>query len=302
MAIIVLGIIVLLVGIFGAKQNTPVAKYKGLVMLAGIVITVIGIITSAIRIVPAGHVGVQVLFEEVQDRYLNAGMNFVNPLVRVEEMSVRTQNYTMASSPEEGQKRRADASRVMSKDGLAVTIDITILYEVKKEYAPRIYSNIGLDYEDKIIRPIIDTRIPEAAKNYKAVDLYAEKREEFKNEVNKALFKDFDSLGIKLKDVLVRNIDLPDDVKKSIEEKIKAVQEEQRMEFVVQREKREAERKVIEANGQAKFQRILDSALTNKVLQYEMIQVQKELVNSPNSKIIMLDGNGKNNPPFIIGK
>ena len=301
MALIVFGIVVILVGAFAAK-NTPISKYKTLVILGGIVVTAIGVATSAIRIVPPGHVGVQVLFGDVKETYLEDGMNFVNPLVNVEEMSVQLQNYTMSAVTDEGQRRGFDAIRVLSKDGLEVIINLTALYNIKKAAAPRLFQDVGLDYESKAIRPLMNTRIRESAKNYDAIELYSDKREEFKNKIFEDITKDFDTLGIRLKEILIGDIDLPKSVKESIERKITAVQEEQRMKYVVDKEKREAERKEIEANGQARYQRILDSALTKKVLQYELIQVQKELVNSPNSKIIMLGGDGGGNVPVIIGK
>jgi regulator of protease activity HflC (stomatin/prohibitin superfamily) len=133
-----------------------------------------------------------------------------------------------------------------------------------------------------------------------AIDLFAEKREEFENRIKTKIENDFKTRGLIIEQMLIRNITLPTSVKESIERKITAVQESQRMKFVLEREEQEAERKRVEAKGIADAQRILNEGLSDRVLQYESINVQKELVNSPNSKIIIL-GSGKNSPPFIIG-
>jgi regulator of protease activity HflC (stomatin/prohibitin superfamily) len=119
--------------------------------------------------------------------------------------------------------------------------------------------------------------------------------------IRKRLEESFKERGFILEQLLVRNINLPKSVKQSIERKITAVQEAQRMEFVLDKEKQEAERKRVEARGVADAQKIVNQGLTPKVLRFEQIKIQKKLVNSPNSKIIIL-GNSDEQPPFIIGK
>ena len=132
---------------------------------------------------------------------------------------------------------------------------------------------------------------------YTAVDLYSIKRDEFQLRIFKTIDDDFKKRGLVLEQLLVRNITLPATVKASIEEKIKAEQDAQKMEFVLQKEKQEAERKRVEAQGIADYQRIMSSGLTDKQLQYENIQVMKGLVTSPNSKVIILGGS---KTPIII--
>ncbi len=299
MFLIVLGLILLIFAFTGIK-NTTLYRYKGLVTTAALLIILIGIVTSMIRQINAGHVGVQVLFGEVKDDVLYEGLNFVNPLVKIHEMSIQTQNYTMSRTADEGQKLGDDAIRVLSKDGLEVIIDLTVLYKIIPGEAPKIFRELGMNYENKVIRPITRTGIREGASQFEAIALFSEKREEFESIIREKISNDLKKRGVILEKMLVRNIGLPSSVKESIERKITAIQEAQRMQFVLQKEKQEAERKRVEAKGIADAQKIVNMGLSDKILQFEMIKVQKELVNSPNSKIIILGGKGS--PPFIIGK
>ncbi len=299
MGIIFLGLIILIVGLSASKTRSPLGRYKSLIVVAGVIVMAIGFLTTAIRQIDAGHVGVQVLFGQVQEQVLFEGLNIVNPLVEIKQFSIRTRNYTMSSALEEGQRVSDDAPRVLSKDGLEVVIDLTILYRVNPIEAPSIFKKIGLDYENVIIRPIARTGIRNSASLFEAVELFAEKRQEFENAVRSNIMDTLMNKGFILEQVLIRKIDLPKSVKESIERKITAVQEAQRMEFVLQKEEREAERKRVEAKGIADAQRIVNEGLTPKILQFELIKVQKELANSPNAKIIIL-GDSKT-PPFIIG-
>lgn len=223
----------------------------------------------------------------------------VNPLVEVHEFDIKTQNYTMSGIADEGNKGGDDAIRALSKDGLEVTIDLTVLYRIIPESAPAIYRELGVEYRDVIVRPIARTRIRDLAANYEAVSLYSSKREEFQSKIFSAIEKDFDQRGLVLEQLLVRNITLPQSVKAAIESKINAEQEAQKMEFVLQKEKQEAERKRVEAQGISDYQRILTSTITDRLLQYEAIQAQKALAESENSKMVILGGGSKNSNLLI---
>jgi regulator of protease activity HflC (stomatin/prohibitin superfamily) len=230
------------------------------------------------------------MFGAMQSDVLYEGLHVVNPIVDVTRMDIRTQNYTMSGQHDEGQKVGDDAIRVLSADGLEVTIDLTILYKVNADKAPEIVRTIGLDYEERVVRPVTRTRIRESAVYYNAVDLYSVKREAFEQRIRESIDKDFAVRGLVLENMLVRNITLPPAVKESIERKITAEQDAQRMEFILDKGRQEAELKRVEAQGIADAQRILSLGLTDKVLQYEQIKVQKELANSPNAKIILMGG------------
>jgi regulator of protease activity HflC (stomatin/prohibitin superfamily) len=256
-----------------------------------------GVLTAMFKQIDAGKVGVQSLYGSVQPNILESGLNTINPLVDVTEFDIQTQNYTMSAIHDEGEKSGDDAIRVLSNDGLEVVIDLTVLYRISPADAPKIYKTIGTDYSDKIVRPITRTRIRDNAVYYDAVALYSTKRNEFQSRIFKNIETDFKSRGLILEQLLIRNINLPTSVKASIESKINAEQDAQKMTFVLQKEKQEAERKRVEAQGIADYQRIISLGLTDKQLQYEQIKAQKEIATSPNTKIIFM---GKGSAPVIL--
>ena len=210
----------------------------------------------------------------------------------------KTQNYTMSASNDEGQKQGDDAIRVLTADGLEVVIDLTVLYRVVATDAPKILREIGPDYTDKIVRPITRTRIRDNAVYYDAVALYSTRRDEFQTRIFKTIEQDFKKRGLLLEQLLIRNIDLPASVKKTIESKINAEQDSQKMQFVLTKEKQEAERKRVEAQGIADYQKIISTGLSDKQLQYEQIKAQRELAASPNAKIVIMNGRG--NVPLLL--
>lgn len=300
MFLIILGIIIF----FSAKAvqnlNAPIAQYVGKIRIAGIAIIFIGLFTSSIKQIDAGEIGVQSLFGKVQDEILSSGLNFVNPLMDIRSIDVRTQNYTMSGVHNEGEVAGDDAIRVLTADGLEVVIDLTVLYRVQANQAPKIVREIGYDFKNVVVRPITRTKIRDNAVYYTAVDLYSLKRDEFQTRIFKTIEENLKVRGLVLEQLLVRNISLPASVKGSIEEKIKAEQEAQKMQYVLQKEKQEAERKRVEAQGIADYQRIISMGLGDKQLQYEQIQAMKGLMTSPNAKVIIMGG-GKT-PIILDGK
>ena len=296
MILSILGVIAFLMGFSLKNQNSPFARFANTFRIIGLVLVLIGLASSTFRQIDAGRIGVKTLFGKVQDGVLYSGLNFVNPLMDVIEFEAKTQNYTMSGVHDEGEKSGDDAIRVLSADGLEVSIDLTVLFRVKPDQAPTILSKIGKDYVDVIVRPLARTR--DISAYYDAVALYSSKRDEFQSKIFKAIETDFVSRGLVLEQLLVRNINLPESVKKTIESKINAEQDAQKMQFVLQKEKQEAERKRVEAQGISDYQKIITSSLTDKQLQYEMIKAQKELAASPNTKIIIMGGKG--NSPLIL--
>jgi regulator of protease activity HflC (stomatin/prohibitin superfamily) len=295
MFLIILGIIIVIVGFVFAKAESPVKSYTGLIRIIGFVIIVIGASLSAVKQIEPGYVGVQKLFGKVNNNILESGLNVINPLVEVVTFDIRTQNYTMSGVHDEGDKSGDDAIRVLSADGLEVIVDLTVLYKVLPIEAPRILKEIGTDYRNTIVRPICRTKIRDNAVYYDAIALYSTKRDEFQARIFKTIESDFKTRGLLLEQLLVRNITLPASVKTTIESKINAEQEAQKMTFVLQKEKQEAERKRVEAQGIADYQKILSTGLSDKQLQYEMI---KAISTSPNAKLIIIDT--KKSAPFII--
>ncbi|MFA6581353.1 MAG: prohibitin family protein [Paludibacter sp.] len=296
LALIVIGIVVLVVGFSAKKSNSPASPYSGIIKIVGVAIIFIGAVMSSIVQINPGEIGVQKLFGKVNNTILNSGLNVINPLVEVVTFDTRTQNYTMSGVQDEGQKSGDDAIRVLSADGLEVVIDLTVLYKIVPTEAPRILQQIGTDYRNTIVRPICRTKIRDNAVYYDAVALYSTKRDEFQARIFSTIEKDFKARGLELEQLLIRNITLPASVKTTIESKINAEQDAQKMIFVLQKEKQEAERKRVEAQGIADYQKILSTGLSDKQLQYEMI---KAIATSPNAKLIIMGG-GKNSTPVIL--
>lgn len=275
-------------------------KFSKPVMFLAIGILILGVLASSFKQINVGYVGVKSLFGKVHSDPLFSGLHLINPLLDVTQIDVRTQNYTMSGIHAEGDQQGDDAIRVLTADGLEVSIDLTVLYKVVGSDAPNLLKVIGGDYKDKIVRPICRTKIRDNSVYYDAIALYSTKRDEFQDKIFASIEKDFKSRGLILEQLLVRNITLPASVKKSIEEKISAEQEAQKMQFILQKEKQEAERKRVEAQGIADYQRIINTGLTPQQLQYEGIKAQLEIAKSPNSKVIIM-GNGKT-PVILDGK
>ena len=282
MTLIFLGFLLFVLGLNANRVSETLGRFRGGLLFLGVALLVLGAATSTVVQVGVGQVGVQTLFGQVQQRVLQPGLSVVNPLVDVTRFDTRTQNYTMSAVHNEGQQTGDDAIRVLSADGLEVVIDLTVLYHVVPEQAPRILETIGEDYQEKIVRAISRTRIRDNAVYYDAVALYSTRREEFQARILAAIEKDFRANGLRLDQLLIRNIQLPQSVKASIESKISAEQDAQKMQFVLQKEKQEAERKRVEAQGIADYQRIVNTELSDKLLQYESIKAQQAIATSPN--------------------
>ncbi len=299
MVLIVLGIFALIIGLVLTKQPQQQANSLGKIFyVVGPVLFLLGVFTSCFKTIEPGQVGVKSLFGKVDENVLYSGLNFINPLVKITTFDVRTQNYTMSAAHEEGTIKGDDAIRILTADGLEVVIDLSVLFNVKSAATPNILKEIGTDYLDKIVRPVARTAIRDNAVSYDAVALYSSKRDEFQNKIFSTIEKSFAKRGLQLQQLLIRNITLPASVRASIESKINAEQDAQKMTFVLQKEKQEAERKRVEAQGIADYQKILSTGLSDKQLQYESIKAQQAIATSPNAKVIIMGG-GKN--PVIIG-
>ena len=298
MGVIVVGFIIIIIGFVAAKSDAPLRNYRTMIKTAGIIVVLIGISISCIVQVEPGQVGVQKLFGKVNNNILESGLNVINPLVQVVMFDVRTENYTMSGVQDEGSKQGDDAIRVLTADGLEVVIDLTVLYKVVPAEAPRILKEVGTDYRNVLVRPICRTKIRDNAVYYDAVALYSTKRDEFQAKIFSTIEANFKDRGLLLEQLLVRNITLPASVKASIESKINAEQDAQKMTFVLQKERQEAERKRVEAQGIADYQKILSTGLSDRLLQYEMI---KAITVSPNAKLIFMT-NGKNLPILVDSK
>ncbi len=298
MFLIFIAFLVLIASVVIGRLPVPQKKVANGLRLTGGILLVVGVLTSCFVQINTGFVGVKSLFGRVQSETLSSGLSFVNPLVEVIQIETRTLNYTMSGIQTEGKIQGDDAIKVLTADGLEVTIDLSVLYRVVPDQAPRLIRETGSDFEDKIVRPITRTRIRDNAVYYEAVALYSTRRDEFQSRIFKSIENDFRIRGLFLENLLVRNISLPASVKAAIERKIEAEQEAQKMQFVLQKEKQEAERKRVEAQGIADYQQIISASLSDRQLQYEQIKAMTQLAGSANAKIIVMPSKG--GAPLII--
>ncbi|MBD3360111.1 MAG: prohibitin family protein [Candidatus Buchananbacteria bacterium] len=249
---------------------------RNIVIAVIIIVFVIILLFKMIVIIPAGQTGVYHLFGKVKDKELSSGIHLINPLAEIEKMGIRTEQYTMSIVAQEGEKIGDDSIDALTKEGLKVTLDLSILYHLIENEASNVYKNIGLAYPEKIIRPEVRNAIREVIALYEAKDIYSEKREEAAKKILEMLKNNIEPRGIAIETVLLRNVKLPPLLTTAIEEKLSAEQEAQKYDFVLQKEEKEAKRKRIEAQGQRDAQQIINQSLTNQYLQYLYIRELKD--------------------------
>jgi len=239
-------------------------------------ILIIWLFFASIVIVEAGETGVYSLFGKVRDKELSSGFHLVIPLAKVTKLTIRTEEYTMSIQTNEGKKFGADAITVLTKEGLSVDLDMTVLYKLSEERASEVYEKVGLNYEEKIIRPAIRTSIRDIIAQYEVKDIYSEKRQEAADKILSMLQGDLEVRGIAVEEVLLRNVVLPDNLAQSIQEKLQAEQEAEKYDFLLAKEKKEKERIIIEAEGQRDAQKIINESLSTNYLYYLYINELKE--------------------------
>lgn len=242
--------------------------------------------SCAFRTVSTGHVGVTTLFGKVTAERLDEGIHIVNPLKRVAELSVRTQEVK-------------EQAAVPSSEGLIMRLEASLLFRVDPGQAPEIYRTIGPDFAQVIITPNFRSVMRAITSAHTASTLYSEGRDTVARQMLEQMQKSLAPRGIIVENVLLRDIVLPDTLRQAIEAKQQADQEAQRMNFVLQREKQEAERKRIEAQGISDFQRIVAQGISQQLLEWKGIEATMEVAKSQNAKVIVI-GNPKNGLPLIF--
>lgn len=243
---------------------------------------------SPIAIVPAGHVGVMTVFGRVTGQVLHEGMNVISPLARTHLVSIRTQEMK-------------ESSAVPSSEGLILKMDTSLLYHVDPSQASQLYQKVGEDYVYVIVEPLLRSSIREATAENTASALYTSGRELVAQRIMTELSKMLGPRGIVVESVLLRDIKLPETLSSAIEAKQKAEQESLQMQYVLTKEKQEAERKRVEAQGIADFQKIVTAGISDQLLQWKGIEATEKLASSPNTKIVVVGG-GKTGLPLILGQ
>jgi regulator of protease activity HflC (stomatin/prohibitin superfamily) len=268
-----------------AERN---AAYQTTALVAGGIaaLFVIIAISQCITVIPAGNVGVVDFFGTVSDNTLKAGINFVNPLARVVKFSVQTQEVK-------------EVMDVPSKEGLTVQLEVSALYHLNPEKAAQVYKTVGENYAEIILEPQFRSVARGVTAGYEAKALYTSEREMLSQIILVDLQKLVEPRGITVEVAPLRRVGLPAGLTQSIEDKLRAEQESQRMQFVLTKEKLEAERKRIEAQGIADFQAIVTKGISEPLLRWKGIEATEKISNSPNAKVIII-GAGKDGLPLIL--
>lgn len=245
-------------------------------------------LSSAVAKVPAGHVGVLTLFGRVTGEVLPEGMHLVNPFKSNNVMSIRTEQIKESAS-------------VPSSEGLVMALDTSLLFHLDPGHAADVYRQIGPNYVATIVEPSLRAAIREATASHSANALYTGEREKVAQEIYVQLARELGKRGIEVENVLLRDIQLPATLKASIETKQQAEQESLAMAFRLQKEKQEAERKRIEAQGIHDFQQIVSQGISPALLEWKGIEATESLARSTNTKVVIV-GNSKNGLPLILGQ
>jgi prohibitin 1 len=269
--------------------DIPARRGFGLLTLVAIVLGLIAFLAAGpFRTVSAGHVGVKDFFGNVSTSVLSPGINVVMPMTRVVQMSVQTQEMK-------------EVAEVPSQEGLILSLETSLLFQLDPAKAAEIYRTVGSSYVGTIVEPQFRSAIREVTASYEAKALYSAEREKIAGEIFALFRRIAGERGIMVQQVLLRRIGLPPVVANAIQEKLRREQEAEQMKFVLQKEQQEAERKRIEAQGIADFQRIVAQGISAQLLEWKGIEATEKLAASPNTKIVVI-GNSKTGLPIILGE
>ncbi len=276
---------------FGYKEKVIEGGGSSFVRLLGVgllALFLIILLFSSVARVDSGHVGVLTLFGRVTGEVLPEGLHLINPFKANNQMSIRTQEVKESAS-------------VPSSEGLVMNLDTSLIYHLDPAKAAEAYQKIGPNYVNVVVEPNLRAAIREATASHTANALYTGEREMVAKQVNEQLKNQLAPRGIVVENVLLRDIQLPQTLKASIEAKQQAEQEALAMSFRLQRERQEAERKRIEAQGVRDFQQIVAQGITPSLLEWKGIEATETLAKSANSKVVVI-GNNKNGLPLILGQ
>jgi prohibitin 1 len=263
--------------------NSPVVRLLG-VGIGGLLLVIL--LFASVAKVDAGHVGVLTLFGKVTAEVLPEGIHLVNPFKVNNQLSVRTQEIK-------------ESAAVPSSEGLVMNLDTSLIYHLNPAKAAEVYQKLGPNYLVIVVEPILRAAIREATASHSANALYTGEREQVARQINSQLMSQLNPRGIEVENVLLRDIQLPSTLRASIERKQQAEQEALAMSFRLQREKQEAERKRIEAQGIHDFQQIVAQGISPALLEWKGIEATEALAKSENAKVVVI-GSGKSGLPLIL--
>ncbi len=256
------------------------------ILQLGILMLVVILVLASTTSIPTGNVGVLTLFGRVTGETLPEGIHLVNPLKSVQKLSVQTQSVK-------------ESANVPSNEGLILALDTSLLFRLDKEKAAFVYQTVGDNYAEKIVEPTLRAAIRASTSAHTANALYTNARELVQQQIQDELTAQLAPRGVIVENVLLRDVQLPAMLKGSIEAKQQAEQDALRMSFILQKEKQEAERKRIEAQGIADFQRIVATGISPQLLEWKGIEATEKLATSSNAKVVII-GNPKNGLPLVL--
>src|SRR6516225_3283814 len=242
---------------------------------------------SCVISIPTGNVGVLTLFGKVTGETLGEGIHLINPLKSVQKLSIQTQSVK-------------ESANVPSNEGLILALDTSLLFHLDRSKAADVYQKVGPNYAEKIVEPTLRAAIRASTSAHSANALYTNARELVQTQIQEQLTSELAPRGVIVENILLRDVQLPLMLKSSIEAKQQAEQDALRMNFILQKEKQEAERKRIEAQGIADFQKIVAQGISAQLLEWKGIEATEKLATSSNSKVVVV-GNTKNGLPLILG-
>ena len=292
--IFILSIIVFIVSIFiwlGARKKTSknsisISSNSNIFIFVATV-AVIFALSQCFTQVPAGHVGVVDFFGIVSEKPLSAGISFVNPFANVVKYSIQT-------------KEHKESMQVLSREGLTIGLEVSALYRLNPDSAARVYKTVaGGDYETIILIPQFRSISRAVTASFQASALYSDQRERLGSSIQEELARTIAPRGVTIENTPIRNVALPVQLTEAIEQKQKADQESQRMEFILTKEKQEADRKRIEGKGIADFQTIVAAGISEQLLRWKGIEATLKIAESNNTKVVII-GSGKDGLPIIL--
>ena len=257
----------------------------------GVLLFLLFIASSAFLTIEAGERGV--IFRPFttgldKDDLFEPGFHLVAPWNEMFVYEVREQQLT-------------EQLEVLSSNGLTIGTEVTVRVAPQTDKIGELHESFGRGYIDRLIKPEIRSAVREVIGRYTPEELYSTKRAEVQTGIQESLERALGNNYINLQATLIRDIELPDRVKAAIEQKLEAEQEAQRYVFLLEQERREAERKIIEAEAKAESNRILTASLNDRILQDKGIDATMQLATSSNSKVVVIGGGG-DGLPLILGQ
>lgn len=264
----------------------PRSRMPAIVATTAIGIGLLIALIRSIQVIPTGEIGITDLYGQVSDQPLTPGVHLKNPLARTIKFSTQT-------------REAKEVLEAPTKEGMTLSVDLSILYRIDPAKAKTLYQTVGTNYEEVILVPQVRSLIREATANYEANALYTRDRQRLSQQLRENLNKTLSDRGIIIEDTPLRNVKLPDAIEQAIQQKLKAEQESQQMKFVLDKERQEADRKRIAAQGDADAQRILSQGLSDRALQFRQIEAMQKLAESQNSKVVIM-GSGEQKAPILL--